>query len=200
MKYYILYKPYGMLSQFTREVESHVTLADVPFEFNKHVYPVGRLDADSEGLLLLTDDKTLNQKLLNPDNKQPKTYWAQVEGEATIQKLSAFADGLQLRINKKQFTALPAEYKVLPNSVEEKLPKRNPPIRERKNIPTTWVELQLVEGKNRQVRKMFAAVGFPVLRLIRVGLAGLHYNQAPLKAMQPNDVVEIERSQLQLHL
>jgi len=158
MPTYLLYKPFNMLSQFTREAPHHITLADLAFNFPKDVYPVGRLDADSEGLLLLTNDKRLNAKLLHPKNKQPKTYWVQVEG--------VLAD--------------------TPN-----LPERNPPIRVRKSIPDTWVSITITEGKNRQVRRMFAAVGFPVLRLVRVGLAGFMYGEGKIGKMNSGAVVKV---------
>ena len=176
MPTYFIYKPFNMLSQFTREAPHHVTLADLAFSFPKDVYPVGRLDADSEGLLLLTSDKGLNAKLLHPKNKQPKTYWVQVEGAPVDADLVPLRRGIDIKIKKKIHRTAPAQVHLLveiPN-----LPVRTPPIRVRKSIPDTWVSITITEGKNRQVRRMFAAIGFPVLRLARVGLAGYSYGKA----------------------
>ena len=167
---FLVYKPYGMLSQFTREAPHHRTLADLDFEFSKDVYPVGRLDHDSEGLLLLTNDKSLNQQLLHPKKKAPKTYWAQVEGDPSNADLEPLRRGVTLRIKGKEHRTLPARVRRL--EVEPKLPERDPPVRFRKSIPDTWLEIELIEGKNRQVRRMCAKVGFPVLRLVRVRMAG----------------------------
>jgi len=189
MPSYLIYKPFHMLSQFTREAPHHVTLADLDFIFPKEVYPVGRLDADSEGLLLLTDDKQLNAKLLHPKNKQPKTYWVQVEGAPKDTDLGPLRKGIPIKIKKKVHQTAPAVVKLLdklPN-----LPERNPPIRVRKSIPDTWVSITITEGKNRQVRRMFAAIGFPVLRLVRVGLAGYQYGKGELENMEVGDVISI---------
>lgn len=168
--YFLIHKPFNYLSQFTKEVPSHLTLADLG-EFPKEVYPVGRLDKDSEGLLLLTDDKKLNHQLLNPQFKHPRTYWAQVDGQITEAALSQLRSGVEIRANKKDHQTLPAKVKLLdPAPV---VLERDPPVRFRANIPTTWIALTLVEGKNRQVRRMCAKVGFPVLRLIRVSMGRL---------------------------
>ncbi len=169
-QYFLVHKPYNYLSQFTKEVPEHLTLADLG-DFPKEVYPVGRLDKDSEGLLLLTDDKKLNHKLLNPAFKHPRTYWVQVEGKITDQALKALQSGIEIRINKKIHKTLPAEIKVLEKNIE--IEERDPPVRFRANIPTSWIELTLIEGKNRQVRRMCAKVGFPVLRLLRVSIGKL---------------------------
>ncbi len=189
MATYIVYKPFNMLSQFTKEAPHHITLADLGYNFNKNVYPVGRLDADSEGLLILTDDKSLNAKLLNPKNKQPKTYWVQVEGAPKETDLQPLKKGLMLKIKKKMHHTAPAKAFLLPETPN--LPLRNPPIRFRKAIPTTWISLTITEGKNRQVRRMCAAIGFPVLRLVRVGLAGYQYGEDRLKEMEIGDVISI---------
>jgi len=179
-----------MLSQFTREAPHHVTLADLKYDFAKNVYPVGRLDADSEGLLILTDDKSLNAKLLNPKNKQPKTYWVQVEGAPTEADLLPLKKGVTIKIKKKIHRTAPAKTSLLTET--PKLPARNPPIRFRKSIPTTWLSLTITEGKNRQVRRMCAAIGFPVLRLVRVGLAGFQYGKGILEKMDIGDVIRID--------
>ena len=185
-----------MLSQFTKEIPSHVTLADLSYAFEKDVYPVGRLDRDSEGLLILSNNSQINKQLLSPKNKQPKTYRVQVEGAPANTELDPLRQGIPLRIKKKEFTTLPATLQILSDDSEKQLPERNPPIRERKNIPDTWIEITIVEGKNRQVRKMFAAIGFPVLRLVRTKLAGFTYGEPPLNEMQPGEVKEITGLQL----
>ena len=200
MSIYVMYKPYQMLSQFTKELPSHSTLADINFEFAKNVYPVGRLDADSEGLLILSDESALNTALLHPSQKQPKTYWVQVEGEPNQNDISPLQKGISIRINKKEFTSAPAKLSILPNTVESTLPVRNPPIRFRKNVQETWVEIVLTEGKNRQVRKLFAAIGFPVLRLVRVGIGNLKYGEKPIGLVQPGQVIEISKQQIASNL
>ncbi len=184
MNYYIIYKPFGMLSQFTQEVPGQVTLANLDFKFPGNVYPVGRLDADSEGLLFLTDDKNVNNKLLNPKNQHPRTYMAQVEGIPEAAALEQLCKGVAISIDGKKHTTAPAKAKI-PETVPE-FPERNPPIRVRKSIPDTWIELELMEGKNRQVRRMCAAVGLPVLRLVRVAIG-----EVTLGNMQPGDVREV---------
>jgi 23S rRNA pseudouridine2457 synthase len=158
-KYFVLNKPYGVLTQFT-DKDNRPTLGSL-YKFPKDVYPVGRLDLDSEGLLLLTNDKALTDYLLNPKNKHEREYYVQVEGipeEADLEKLRK---GIEL----KDGLTLPAKIKRIKNS---EIPPRVPPIRERKNIPTSWLSITLIEGRNRQVRRMTAAIGFPTLRLIRV--------------------------------
>lgn len=185
---YIIYKPYQMLSQFSREVPQHVTLADLDYDFPKDVYPVGRLDADSEGLLLLTNDKSLNQKILNPKRKKPKTYWVQVDGAPDDEALQPIREGLTIRIKKKEYHTLPAEASLLD---PPDLPERVPPIRVRKNIPANWISISLIEGKNRQVRRMCAAIGYPVLRLIRVSIADYTLGEGVLRGMMPGDVIEL---------
>ena len=166
--YYAVYKPYGMLSQFSAEGKRD-TLASLG-SFSKDVYPVGRLDADSEGLLILTNDKSLNSELLQPSQRHRRVYFAQVEGEITSESLENLRSGPTLRIKGKVYKTKPCGAKKIatPN-----LPERNPPVRFRKNIPTSWLEIQLIEGKNRQVRKMTAAVGFPTLRLARWSIEDL---------------------------
>jgi 23S rRNA pseudouridine2457 synthase len=158
-KYFIINKPYGVLSQFTDE-EGRKTLKDI-YSFPKDVYPVGRLDKDSEGLLLLTNDKSLTDYLLNPKQRHEKEYFVQVEGIPTKEDLKKLAAGVIIEGKK----TLPAKAKIID---DPNFPERVPPIRERKNIPTSWISLTITEGRNRQVRKMTAAVGHPTLKLIRV--------------------------------
>jgi 23S rRNA pseudouridine2457 synthase len=186
MDYYIIYKPFGMLSQFTQEQADQVTLADLNFHFEKDVYPVGRLDADSEGLLILTNDKALNTKLLDPKKAHPRTYWVQVEGAPNFPDLKPLEQGVEISIDGKKHKTLPAKVEILkeiPN-----LPERVPPIRVRKSIPDTWISLTITEGKNRQVRRMCAAIGFPVLRLVRGKIGKLTWGDERLGKMESGEV------------
>ncbi len=159
-----LNKPYGVLSQFTPDQPVQRTLSE--FQLPPGVYPLGRLDRDSEGLLLLSDEPGLNTKLLDPKNTHPRTYWAQVEGEITEPALQQLRSGVVVEGRK---TLQARAQRINPD-----FPPRDPPIRHRQNIPTSWLELTLHEGRNRQVRKMTAAVGFPTLRLLRVAIGQFH--------------------------
>jgi 23S rRNA pseudouridine2457 synthase len=154
------HKPYGVLSQFTADASPNRLLAE--FGFPKHVYPIGRLDADSEGLLLLSDEAALNERLLHPRHAHEREYWAQVERIPTANALAHLEAGVTVRDRD----TLPCRAWLLdPQPV---IAPRDPPIRVRKSVPDCWIGLALVEGKNRQVRRMTAAVGHPTLRLLRV--------------------------------
>lgn len=174
-------KPYGVLSQFRSE-GMHPGLQDyIPI---KGVYPAGRLDHDSEGLLLLTDDGSLQHRISDPRHKLAKTYWAQVEGLLDATALARLSKGVEL----KDGPTLPATARSLP---APSLWPRDPPIRFRKQIPDSWLELTITEGRNRQVRRMTASVGFPTLRLVR-------WQVGPwtLAGLQPGDYRIIEQPRL----
>lgn len=161
----LFHKPFDVLCQFTPDQPGQRTLSE--FDFPKNVYPVGRLDLDSEGLLILSDEKVWNDKLLNPENAHERTYHVQVEGKMSVEALRQLEQGVVIQGYKTR-PCLARWLKPEPDYLP-----RNPPIRERKNIPTCWIELKLIEGKNRQVRRMTAAVGFPTLRLIRSAIGSL---------------------------
>ncbi|RYY99623.1 MAG: pseudouridine synthase [Chitinophagaceae bacterium] len=186
LHYYLVYKPYDVLSQFTPDAPGDRTLADLGYAFPPDVYPVGRLDKDSEGLLLLTNDNHLKTRYLDPKSKTPKTYRAQVEGSITPAALEQLSRGVTITVNGKAYATLPARVRLLEPAPA--VPDRNPPIRFRQSIPTSWIELAIVEGKNRQVRRMTAAVGFPTLRLLRVAIGDLQ-----LGDLQPGEVRPIGR-------
>ncbi|MCX6152197.1 MAG: pseudouridine synthase [Ignavibacteriales bacterium] len=178
IKYFIVYKPYGMLTQFS-DKGARPTLGDL-YSFPKDVYPVGRLDMDSEGLLLLTNDTTLVNQLLNPKNAHEREYSVQVEGVPSTYDLKKLEEGVVIEGKK----TLLAKAKLLEFAPD--VPERIPPIRYRKNIPTSWLSITLIEGRNRQVRKMTAHIGFPTLRLIRIRIGKLK-----LEKMKPGEVIEL---------
>ncbi len=184
-KYYAIFKPYGMLSQFTQE-GNRATLGEL-YNFEKDVYPVGRLDSDSEGLLLLTNDKRVNNRLLNPKFAHSRTYLVQVDGDITEEALMNLRKGPDIKIKKKIHHCAPCKA----SKIEEPdfLPERNPPVRYRASIPTSWIELSITEGKNRQVRRMTAAVGFPTLRLVRYKI-----EQVTLELLEDKSVVELDKA------
>ncbi|MEX2593374.1 MAG: pseudouridine synthase [Anditalea sp.] len=165
-QYFVIYKPFGILSQFS-DAESLKEVGNFPPE----VYPVGRLDKDSEGLLLITDDKPLNHYLLNPKFEHSRTYLVQVEGIPTEEALRALETGVEINLKGKIYLTKKAI--ALLQEKAPQVPERNPPIRYRKKVPDSWLSLSLREGKNRQVRKMTASVGLPTLRLIRWSMENL---------------------------
>ncbi len=163
-RYILFYKPYAVLSQFTPE-EGKRSLRD--FGFPKNLYPVGRLDYDSEGLLLLTDDNNVKHRFTDPKFEHPKTYLAQVERIPTEEALVLLRTGVVIdgkRTKPAEVTLLDEDPDISPRSV---------PIRFRKNVPTAWIKITLREGRNRQVRKMTAAAGYPTLRLVRIKIGNL---------------------------
>ena len=170
-------KPFGVICQFSPDPK-HPSLSDyIPI---KNVYPAGRLDHDSEGLLLLTDDGKLQHKITHPDNKMAKTYWAQVDGDISEEAIEKLRNGLTL----KDGPTKPALCKRI--NEPEALWPRTPPIRVRKNIPTSWIELTIKEGRNRQIRRMTAAVGFPTLRIIRYSIGPWN-----LDSLRPGEFKEL---------
>ena len=172
------HKPYGVLSQFTPDGSPNRTLAE--FGFPKDTYPLGRLDANSEGLLLLSDEPYLNKRLLTPEHAHSRTYWAQVERIPTPEALATMQRGVDLG----DYTTLPCRAWML--DPQPLMPPRNPPIRVRKNVPDCWIALALVEGKNHQVRKMTASIGHATLRLIRVRIG-----EFDLGGLQPGNWREL---------
>ncbi|MBX2925589.1 MAG: pseudouridine synthase [Chitinophagaceae bacterium] len=181
-KYYIIYKPYRVLSQFT-STEDKKCLKDF-FSVEKDVYPVGRLDYDSEGLLILTNDAKFNYKLLHPKFVHEREYLVQADGVITENALRSLSKGVTIHIDGKPYCTQPCRATALQEAPD--LPDRDPPIRFRKSIPTCWVSIVLTEGKNRQVRKMMANVGFPVLRLIRTRI-----EQLTLHKMRPGNMIAL---------
>lgn len=184
LRYFLIHKPFGVLSQFT-DSKSRPTLNSL-FNFPKDVYPVGRLDFDSEGLLLLSNDKRLTNLLLSPKNNHEKEYAVQVEGIPTSNELKEIETGVFVDGRKTR----PAQVFLFPEG-DMFLP-RNPPIRERKNISTTWIRIILTEGRNRQVRKMTASIGFPTLRLIRIRIGDLL-----IEDYQSGKVIELSARQIE---
>lgn len=183
-----LHKPFGFLSQFTPEPGSKWrTLAD--FKLPPRIYPLGRLDADSEGLLLLSDEPGLNAQLLNPTHGHRREYWVQVEGLPTDQSLAELAAGVTIR----GILTLPCTATRL--EPDPTLPPRDPPIRVRQSVPDSWISLVLTEGKNRQVRRMTAAVGLPTLRLHRAAIGKLSLSALKLPPGLWRELSDAERAQ-----
>ena len=168
----LFHKPYGCLSQFTGE-EGQKTLSD--YQLPKDIYTVGRLDKDSEGLLLLTNNGQIQHVLSHPKYEHQKTYWVQVEGEIDERSLEVLRKGIPIQ----NYQTRPCQVQKIP---PPQISPRNPPIRERKHIPTSWIEITLTEGKNRQIRRMTAHVGYPTLRLIRIRIENLYLKDLPIGA------------------
>ena len=164
-------KPYGVLSQFTSDGSPNRPLAE--FGFPKDVYPIGRLDADSEGLLLLSDEPEWNARLLEPRHAHEREYWVQVERIPTAEALGELSRGVVIQERK----TLPCRAWML--EPQPQIPPRDPPIRFRKSVPDCWIGLELIEGKNRQVRRMTAAIGHPTLRLLRVRIGSFTLDELP---------------------
>jgi 23S rRNA pseudouridine2457 synthase len=185
LKSYILfYKPYGVLSQFTRE-KKYKALCDFG-PFPKDIYAAGRLDADSEGLLLLTNDNAIKHKLMDPKFGHERTYSVQIEGVPDDDNLRCLRDGILLGL-KRTKPAVVHRY-----DLEPSFPERPVPIRFRKKVPTSWIEIILREGRNRQVRKMTAAVGHPTLRLVRTSITFLTLN-----GLQPGKHRELTQDEIE---
>ena len=194
-RYFIANKPFNTICQFSQEVVGQKTLADLNFTFPKDVYPIGRLDQDSEGLLLLTSDRSLNHRLLNPQFAHRRTYLAQIEGVPSAESLEKFRQGVTIKIEKKLYDTLPAECQPVEDpSVyfdNQALWERLPLPKSSGNKPMSWLEVTLTEGKNRQVRRMCAAIGHPCLRLIRVKMVNL-----ALGDLQPDNVKELTSEEM----
>ncbi len=183
-RYFIIYKPYLVLSQFTSQNEqknlSHF------FSLPKDVYAVGRLDYDSEGLLILTNDATLNHRLLHPKFEHEREYWVQVDGAITDEAIQQLEEGVEINIDGKMYKTKRCKVRRLSDDIV--VPPRNPPIRFRNHIPAPWISLILREGKNRQVRKMTSKVGFPTLRLIRQRIVNVE-----LGNLSPGEMLELSK-------
>ncbi len=186
LNYFIIYKPFNTLSQFSPQ-EGKLTLKDY-FEVPGDLYPVGRLDYDSEGLLILTNDKSLNQRLLHPRYEHEREYWVQVEGSVGPEAIGQLQKGVLISVDGRPYQTRPCQAALL--SPLPPIPERNPPIRHRARIPTSWLRLILTEGKNRQVRKM-TATGFPTLRLIRSRI-----EKIGLDDLQPGEMREIAKGEI----
>jgi 23S rRNA pseudouridine2457 synthase len=186
-QYFALYKPYEVLSQFSPEKNKR-TLKDC-IQVPSDVYPVGRLDYDSEGLLILTNDPTINAAILHPSNAHERSYLVQVDGQITNDAVARLGKGVIINVDGKSYKTRPARVQLLEAPPE--VPERYPPIRFRKNIPTSWIKLTLKEGKNRQVRKMTAATGFPTLRLIRMSIGKLD-----ITGWQPGEIRQFSKQEL----
>ena len=187
LRYFTTYKPFQVLSQFSSS-NGKKTLKDV-FSVPPDVYPVGRLDYDSEGLLILTNDKELNHRLLNPLFQHEREYWVQVEGTVPVSVVKQLESGVTITVDGKSYKTRKCIVTIFPDP--PLVGERTPPVRYRKNIPTCWIKMILTEGKNRQVRKMTATVGYPTLRLIRVRIENLDLH--PLK---PGDLRELSKREI----
>lgn len=191
MKYILFYKPYGVLCQFTDNSSENKRPLLKDYIPIPGVYPVGRLDLDSEGLLLLTDNGQLQHRLSEPKFAHPRTYYVQVERIPDHTALDRLRNGVRI----KNYLTRKAKVRLL--SKEPNLPPRIPPIRDRKTVPTCWLEITLIEGRNRQVRRMTAAVGFPTLRLVRIAI-GKDSQQISLKGLEPGQWRELTSKEIKM--
>ena len=182
-KYYIVYKPKGCLSQFSKE-HGKRALGDFFFDLPSDVYPIGRLDEDSEGLLILSNDKAINSLLLDPKNGHWRTYWVQVLGQVSKKAIKELEKGVDIYINKQKHQTLPAQ-------VRKGSPPKNIPSLNISEKNTSWLRVSIQEGKNRQVRKMTAKVGFPTLRLIRT-----HIELLDLGELKPSEYIKMDKKQV----
>lgn len=185
--YYVIYKPFQVLTRFGKE-DGKDSLADY-FKVPRDVYPVGRLDYDSEGLLILTNDKSLTNRLLDPKFAHEREYWVQVDGAIHEEAVRQLRQGVEIAVDGKKYKTRRCKAEIF--NTDPVVPERNPPIRFRKNIPAPWISLTLQEGKNRQVRKMTAAAGFPTLRLIRYRIAGI-----TIDGLQPGEMREMGQQEI----
>lgn len=185
--YFIVHKPFNVLSQFSAK-DHKKSLKDF-FDVPLNAYPVGRLDYDSEGLLIITDDKKLNHYLLDPSQEHEREYWVQVEGDISQQQITQLQRGVNIKVSGKMY--LTKKCKVQKFSDPPKINTRNPPIRFRKSIPDSWIKIILTEGKNRQVRKMTAAVGCPTLRLIRFRI-----EKITIEKLEPGKMKKMPKQEL----
>ena len=185
-RYFIIYKPYKMLSQFARFRKKRV-LADLDFSFPEGTNALGRLDDNTEGLLILTNNKKLNHALLKPENEHKRIYWVQVHGKVNKQTLQQLQTGVSIVLEGKDYITLPCEARII--DAPKNLAKRAHPVRD--DIATTWIELTLTEGKFHQVRKMTAAVGHQTMRLIRIAIEDLLLNE-----MKPGEVRELSEEEI----
>lgn len=186
-KYYLIYKPFRVLSQFT-PIDGKNCLADY-FSFEKDVYSVGRLDYDSEGLLLLTNDKKLKSYIQEPANNITKQYLVQIDGSFTTEAVSLLEKGIEIKLDSGIYKTKPCKVEIL--AIEPDLPERIPPVRFRKSIPTAWLKITLAEGKNRQIRKMTAKAGNPALRIVRIKIGHLK-----LSGLLPGHYRELSKEEL----
>jgi len=187
IRYFIIYKPFNTLSQFSSQ-EGKRTLKDY-FRVPGDLYPVGRLDYDSEGLLILTNDTTLNHRVLHPQYAHEREYWVQVEGTIGQPAIDELQKGVIISVDGRPYKTKPCKAALL--TTPSDLPERDPPIRFRAHIPTSWLRLTLTEGKNRQVRKMTAGTGFPTLRLIRSRV-----EKISLDGLQPGEMREMKKQEI----
>lgn len=185
--YFIVHKPFNVLSQFSAK-DSKKTLKDF-FDIPLNAYPVGRLDYDSEGLLIITDDRKLNHYLLDPSHAHEREYWVQVEGDVSAGQIKKLQEGVDINVNGKIYHTKNCVVKKFLHPPE--VSERNPPIRFRKSIPDSWIKIILTEGKNRQVRKMTAAVGCPTLRLIRFRI-----EKITLQNLRPGQMKTMSKQEL----